>query len=175
MALVVDSSPGSASANSFVSLADAAAYLNGRLNAGAWDAADDDTRARALIEATRELNLLAYRGTRATSTQALAWPRAWAPDPDAPAGALGYYAADVLPRRLQDATIELALQLVAAGTMDLAVADPDAGLVERTVDVITSRWSVYHRPTGLQRFPRVLALLRPLLCGGGTNAPVVRG
>jgi hypothetical protein len=69
---------GAANANSYVaSVADATAILDSELYARtAWDNADEDTRTRALITAARMLDqALLWKGIRATSTQALEWPR----------------------------------------------------------------------------------------------------
>jgi hypothetical protein len=108
---------GAATANSFVSLDDADEYLDARLNASAWnDEDDEDQKVRALIEATRELTVLAWEGSRTTTTQKLAWPRQYATDPDKPNPsqlgdiALLYFDDDEIPQRVKDATCELALE-----------------------------------------------------------------
>lgn len=171
MPLTIDATAGSASANSFVTLAEAASYLEARLNTSTWDDADTDTQNRALVEATREVSNKEFIGRQATSTQALAWPRWYATDP-----ATGwYYDSSVVPDRVKNATIELAFQFVNAGTTDLASADPNAGVINKTIDVISTTWSEYRRPTGMARFPRVMDYLRPLLCGSGSSVSLVRG
>ena len=73
---------GSASANSFVLETEMTTYCDARLNAAIWTGAD--AQLPALIEATRDLSLLTYVGSRVTSTQKLSWPRDYAPNPDAP-------------------------------------------------------------------------------------------
>lgn len=173
MAVTIVATVGSASANSFVTLAEAATYLEARLNTTTWDAATTDTQNRALVEATREISNKEYVGQRATSTQALSWPRWSATNPDSPSGWL--YDSDVVPQRIKDATMELAFQFVNAGTSDLAVADPNAGVINKTVDVLSTTWDINRRPVGLARFPRVLDYLRPLLSGSGSSVPLVRG
>ena len=68
-----------------------------------------------------------------------------------------------VPTRVKDAQIELALEFVKAGTTDIAAADPGTGVIEETVDVITTRWTPYARASGLSRYPRVLSRIGPML------------
>lgn len=160
---------GSATANAFVDESYATDYLDNRLNSGAWTAAEIDDRERALIEATLELSLLEWTGTRTDSTQALAWPRSYAVDVDLPAvwevvDPAPYFADDVIPERVKKATVELALEFLRAGTTDLASTDKTVGIKRKRVDVLETEYeSPGHRPTGLARFPRVMALIAPLL------------
>lgn len=178
MAITITATAGSAQANSFASEAEAIAYAASRLNLGNWttvvgESCSEDEK-KALTEATRELDHLTYPGYRVDATQALSWPRAGVPNPDAPvAEPLGSltgspeYASDEIPRRLREATIELAFEFLRAGTKDLAAADTNQGVVRKKVDALETEWSPGARPEGLARFPRVLALLRPLLGVGG--------
>jgi hypothetical protein len=166
---------GSASANSFATVSEGDTYCDTRLNASAWTGeTDDDEKARALIEATRELNVLTYVGYTVTETQALVWPRDYATDPDSPT--LDYFKNTVIPQRVKDATMELALQFLIAGTTDLAALDATQGVIRKRVDVLETEWATpYLRPTGLKRFPRVWALVQPLLVVQGNSVPTVRG
>lgn len=175
MPLVIDASVGGASANSFLTLAEAQTYMDARLNGSLWDAADTDDQNRALVEATRELSHFCWCGTRVTTTQSLAWPRQWVVNPDTPAFAWAYYDTTVIPQRVKDATAELAFQFLNAGTSDLASADPNAGVVEKTIDVLTTRWAAFQRPSGWARFPRVLGYVGPLLEESSGGIDVVRG
>lgn len=171
MAVTIDATVGGASANSFVTEVEADAYLEARLNASAWTGSN---KAVALVEATRELNTRDWAGRKATDTQSLLWPRQWAPDPDGPS--CGYLSSSVIPQRIKDATCELALEFLKAGSTDLAAQDPNAGVIEKTVDVLTTRWQPYQRPTsGLARFPRIMALIAPLLASSGLTVQTVRG
>jgi len=184
VALTIVATVGSASANSFVTEAEfitrAASRLNVPTDTTVTGTTCTETEKAALIEAQRELNLLPWVAGRVDSTQALAWPRAYAEDPDAPS-LLGTASAtdfwfddDEIPQRVKDAQIELAFEFIRAGTTDLAAADPNAGVIEKTVDVLTTRWQPHQRPTGLQRFPRILALIGPLLSTGAGSLDVVR-
>lgn len=79
-----------------------------------------------------------------------------------------------LPTRVKNANIELALEFLKAGTTDLAVADPNAGIIEERIDVLNTRWEPYQRPTGLARYPRVLAYIAPMLASYAGGLEVAR-
>lgn len=175
MPVTIVETVGGASSNAFVTLVELTSYMDGRLNASAFDSATTDTKNRAIVEATRELSSRQWKGTRASDTQALAWPRQWVENPDA-ATATSYYDTDEIPQRVKDATMELAFQFINAGTTDLAAMDGLAGVVSKTVDVLSTTYAVGQRPQGLRRFPRVWSLIAPLLANGiGVTVPVVRG
>lgn len=76
---MIEATAGSETANSFVTLDEAEAYFAERLDVAAWTAADDATKERALVMATRMLERLRWHGARASAAQALGWPRAGAP------------------------------------------------------------------------------------------------
>lgn len=175
MPVTLDPTVGGAAANTFVALAEALTYHGNRLNAGAWSVASTDDQSRALIEATRELSTMVWQGARATDTQALSWPRFLAPNPDSAAVAYwAYFDSTVIPQRIKDATCELALEFLRAGTADIASTDSTAGVIEKTVDVLTTRWQPGQRPTGLNRFPRVMKLISPLLEIGSGQVRLTR-
>lgn len=168
---------GASTANSFATVAEGDAYCDARLNASAWtDEQDDDQKIRALIDATRELNVMRFKGTAVTDTQALVWPRQWALDPDAAWPETTFFATTEIPQRVKDATCELALQFLIAGTTDLAALDATQGVIRKRVDVLETEWAKpYERPQGMSRFPRVLAYVKPLLEQTGNSVPLVRG
>lgn len=169
----LDATVGGASANSYVTVAAADTYLDTRLNAAAWnDELDVNQKERALIEATRELDRLPWKGRRVTDAQALAWPREDVPDPDAtladPAQDFPFFADTVIPARVQDATFELALEFLRAGSTDVAALPGDAGIQSEDVGPTSVTYgSPGSRPRGLGRFPRVVRFLGPLLEGAG--------
>ncbi len=172
MTLTLDTTIGGAAANSYVSQATATAYLEGRLNSSAWTNATSGNRDIALVEAFREINTRAFEGRKVSSTQAGQFPRQWLPDPDAITGT--YYDTTVIPQRVQDAQCELALEFLRAGTTDLAALPDSDGVIEKTVDVLTTRWAdPAQRARGLARYPRILALLAPLFAAQGSQ--IVRG
>lgn len=174
MALSIVATAGAANANSFVTLVEAEAYMEGRGNASTWTAATDAEKNVTLVEATRDIDVQNYRGKRASSTQALDWPRDWAVDPDDPY--LDYFDSDEIPTRIKNATCELAFQYIKAGTTDVAALDAATNVKRKKVDVLeTEYFAASSTPTGLSRYPRVIAYIRPLLASTGPTAATVRG
>ncbi|WP_373069757.1 DnaT-like ssDNA-binding protein [Gemmatimonas sp.] len=165
---------GDATANSYASVATATTYLDARLNSSAWTLAAVGDQERAVIEASRTLDRLDYTGWRVNATQALSWPREDAENPDAPylaaTDTLLHFGITIIPTRLVDATCELALEFLRAGTSDVAGALPNAGIITKTVDVLSTTYAEpYLRAQGLARYPRVAALIAPLLDGAKTG------
>ena len=177
MAVTIDATAGGGSANSFVTEVEQIAYMATRLNASAWTTVSGttctNTEKQAMVEATRELSVLNWYGRRTDTVQVLAWPRWAVVNPDSPVGFL--YNSAIVPDRVKNATCELAFQFLNAGTTDLAAVDPNAGVIEKTVDVLTTRWNSFRRPTGLARFPSVTRFIRPLYAGSSSSATLVRG
>lgn len=114
---------GSASANSYVTVANGDTYFDNRLNSSAWADATDDDKARALLQAAQRLERENWIGTRASTTQALAWPRSGAAKVDSGTGyfsAYGWgfqsvYEVTEIPQPVKDAQCEFALSLLAQG------------------------------------------------------------
>lgn len=153
---------GVADANAFCDVDAALAYLETRPNAGAFTELTDDEQEQCLIEATRELSRLSYVGTRATTTQALAFPRVGVVKHDDPEGT--EYADDAIPAFLVQATIELAIEVARLGGTDVSAMPDSAGVIRKKLGPIETQWaSPFYRPVGLARFPRVLALIEPYL------------
>jgi hypothetical protein len=174
MAVEIIATVGAANANSFVTADEMTAYCEARLNAGVWTEAEEQLA--ALVEATRDLNVLRWLGERADATQALAWPRAYCPNPDHEGTVDGLvvdlvlrrwpvvYPADIIPDRVKTATCELALQYLKAGTTDLAVADPDDGVKRKKVGPLETEYRDGHpRRVGVAALDRVWAHVQPLL------------
>lgn len=165
MTITIDATAGGASANSFVTEAEAIAYMAARLNASSWTTLSGSTCTNsekiALVEATRELSYLEWQGRRSTTTQVLAWPRWFVTNPDSPVGF--YIDPTIVPQRVKDACCEWAFQFMKAGTTDIASLDTNVGVIEKTVDVLTTRWSDHTRPQGLARFPSIYRFIKPLL------------
>jgi hypothetical protein len=85
MAIAIDATVGGASANSYLTLADAQAIIDGFVedaDVTAWASATTDQKNRALFTATQRLDRERYLGARATDTQALQWPRTGVRKPD---------------------------------------------------------------------------------------------
>jgi hypothetical protein len=164
MAVTLDATVGGASANVYVTVVEADAYLEARLNSSAWTGTEP--KKIALVEATREVSLARYQGNVAADTQALTWPRTGVVDPDA-TSSYTEYASDVIPQRVKDATCELALEFLKAGTTDIAALDSKQNVIQKTVGPLSTTYSdPSQRATGIARYPRVMKLLSPLLAVG---------
>ncbi len=108
--VVINATPKSTTANSFITLAAADAYLaTHRLYSTAWSSVtDDDTRSTALIWATSILDAsYDWYGFISLYEQILGWPRAgiWTKEGQ-------YVNQDVIPVFLEHATAELAMALL---------------------------------------------------------------
>lgn len=181
MSITITATAGATDANSFAAETDLIGFYATRLNvpAGATvtgTACTEDEK-KALIEATRDLLLLEQRyiGQRVTTTQALSWPRQFAINPDAPEIiaitdiALLYFATTVVPQRMINATCELAMEYLKAGTTDIAALDSTIGLAsERVGPLGTTYVEPEKRAQGLSRFPRVMQWVSPLLMGASS-------
>ena len=128
LTLIKEDGTGKPDANSYANVADGDAYHDGHLYATDWTGASGGTKAAALVMATRLIDaLFHFRGFKPHVAQALQWPREFARDDDALGGGVGplrgqeYFASDAIPRRLLDATIETARELIKANRTD----DPD--------------------------------------------------
>jgi hypothetical protein len=85
MAITIVATPGAADANSYLTLAEAEAIIDGLVqdaDVTAWASATTDQKNRALFTATQRLDRERYLGARATDTQALQWPRTGVRKPD---------------------------------------------------------------------------------------------
>jgi hypothetical protein len=108
MAVTVVATAKATNANSYVSVADADTYFEGRLNASGWESsATADEKNRAVVMATNRLEQEEYHGTPTSSTQRLLWPRSGLSDDDGRS-----YDQDTIPRPVEEATYELALALL---------------------------------------------------------------
>lgn len=158
---------GSSTANSYVTVAEATAYLDERLNSSAWTTAVDAVGGdpeRALIMATRRIDEEEFvgtpvnplNGTSTGTTQALRWPRYSATN-----GEGWVYEHTVIPAPVKHATIELALKYLNDGATDsLANSGLEAFKHVRVGSLdVTPRHS--HRSTELPQYIR--DLLRPVL------------
>jgi hypothetical protein len=124
MAIVINATVGSASANSYVTLAEATAIIEGLVedaDVQHWNSGNTDSRNRALYTATQRLDRERFLGARATDTQALQWPRTGVRKPDTYINtyAVGfpfrittdYYTDTEIPDQIKRAQIQLAVFL----------------------------------------------------------------
>jgi hypothetical protein len=124
MAITIDATIGGASANSYQTLADAQAIVDGMVqdaDVTAWAAATTDAKNRALYTATQRLDRERFIGARSTDTQALQWPRTGVRKPDTYINtyAVGfpfrittdYYTDTEIPDQIKKAQVMLAVYL----------------------------------------------------------------
>lgn len=64
----------------FCTVEEANSYFETKLDSSNWTILDDDNKAKVLIEATRKLNTLKYKGFKVSDTQPLAFPRYYKPN-----------------------------------------------------------------------------------------------
>lgn len=121
MAVVINATPKSPTANSYVTLAEGEAYMAERLNVEAWTGSDDKKK-QALITASYRIDQEQFEGYKTTTAQQLKWPREGATDEDGEE-----YDPDTIPTIIKWATFEEALALLNRGNNDLL---HDSGLEE---------------------------------------------
>lgn len=153
MALIVEFGAGLPDADSYVSVADCAAYATAH---GLTFAGDEPAKEARLRRATQYLDAqYAYKGEEQTDAQALAWPRTVAPG--------------VVPREIVAACCELACK-----SGDLWQDVDAAPLIEKTIGPITKKFAAPGNG-GQKRFAAVDALVKRWVAGGnGTMVKVVR-
>lgn len=139
MPVTVTATVGSASANSYLTVAAADDFANVYLGTLSWSTATTDNKGRALIMATRYLDELKWLGDKASTTQALLWPRT-----DAACGDWSFTSSEI-PQPIKQATFDLAEYLLGdstalsgagAGSSELIPGIPNANLKRARVDVI---------------------------------------
>ena len=124
MAVTINATAGDASANSYITLAEADAYVEAMVlstDAARWDSGNTDSRNRALTAATQRLDRERFLGARATDTQALQWPRTGVRKPDTYVNTYAtgfpfrisedYFTDTEIPDQIKRAQIELAVYL----------------------------------------------------------------
>lgn len=125
MAVVIDATPGSPTANSFATVEEADAYHADNLYSDTWvTTADVEVKAKALITATRlivnAIDPCAWAGWTASLIQRLPWPRAGAYYPNR-----GLIPSTIIPMDLKNATAEMAMRLIDLGQMPDAPTDTE--------------------------------------------------
>lgn len=114
----LDSTAGGASANAYLTVAEADTYFNDRLHADDWKSAAADVKEDAILTATAVMDaFFEWDGGKATTTQRLRWPRSGATTRDGES-----IDSTTIPEVLQWATAELAKSYIQRDRMK----DPDA-------------------------------------------------
>ena len=175
MALTVESGSGSATADSYISLTDAATRHT-NLGNTAWAAlASDTVREQYLRRATEYMEgayRLRWKGYRKTATQALSWPRSFVylePFVQGAVGSYPYLVSDTtVPNEVKNACADLALK---AATVTLAV-DLGQAVVREKIDVIEVEYDK-NAPAYTQYRAIDMMLATYLKSGGKANIELV--
>lgn len=113
MAHTVDATPKGANSNSYVTVAEATSYFEGRLYSDAWDTASVEEKKQAVVMATARLEVENFDGLPTDDNQALKWPRLWIENEDG-----SFKDENVLPPMMKEATFETALWLLRGDDTD---------------------------------------------------------
>ena len=118
--MTLDATLGGASANSYVTVAEADAYFATSFGRTAWVSALPANKEIVLIESTRLLDLLvSWKGYVKSDTQALRWPRTYVPNIDGRYNGVGtiesYISDSTVPKDIKNAVFELAYSLLSNG------------------------------------------------------------
>jgi len=152
--------------NTYVTMVEADAYFDTRIDAGAWLNADDDDQESALVTATLLLDENQFIGVAVSSTQSLAWPRKGASTFDPRLGQSITYGETEIPKRMKQAVFEMAYHLLANENL---LDNKSQNFEEISIGTITLKDS----NNDTTRTPVVPTLvskyLKPLLVNRGTN------
>lgn len=164
---------GSASANTYQTVAGANTYFESRLGGEQWPSDNTDTCTKALYTAMRVLEGLRFIGRRVDTTQALNWPREannpqergqrlageW---PQIAGGGEGLYAkdgkfydSDAIPQPVKDAQCEIAYAML----LDPSLNDP--ALIQATLK--TGNLSIDHSKAAASRLRMAFESLQGLI------------
>jgi hypothetical protein len=166
MALVIENGSLVAGANSYVSVAEARAYAAARASTLPEDNAEVEA---ALIVAVDYLESLGakYQGKKVDpATQELQWPRqsveidGW------------QVPVDTIPKQLKNAQIQLAIENAAG--VDLMPTGDGREVIREKVDVLETEWAPGSGGAAQPVFPKVEALLTPLMSAGFGGIKVKR-
>jgi hypothetical protein len=167
LTLVVETGSGDPTAESYASVADANAYFSAR-GVSTWDGLDP-AKEVALRLGTSWLDgkyAAQFKGYRASSTQALRWPRAGVNDAD------GYaIASTTIPTALKNACCEAALLSLTGSPLFVADTTGDGGLESEKIVIgpieVAQSFSGGAKTTQ-PSYPAIEALLFGLIGSGST-------
>lgn len=159
---IVEDGSGKADANSYITVADADAYVENHGTETAWIGATQAAKEKALRLATQYIDLkFNFKGTRNSETQALLWPRFNVYDND------GYNVDyDAIPQKLKDAVVEAALRVIAGDDLLGTISNPgeikseskSLGPLSKSVTYVGGKPA-----SGIKLYPRIKALLSSLI------------
>ncbi len=147
--------------NSYVTVAEADAYFQYRLDAAAWVNSDVTRKGQALVTATSMLDEMTWAGTVISDPQNLAFPRVCEYF-DPKLGALLYLDGYSVPDRIIKATYELAIHLL--NNEGLLDSTDSVGSLSAGVITISNIVPAEKIPAMVRR------LVKPLLINAGSNA-----
>lgn len=164
MPSTIDTTISGASSNSYVTVTAARSYFDDRLSTGSFLEASSDDQERALLQAAARLNFFNWLGERASTAQALAWPRAGVAKRDSEYFGLytsgvyiDHFPSDDIPQFVKDAQCELAdayLSGFEEGAPRITKSSQDGLMIERE----------YSQQAGALP-PAVLRLINPYVRG----------
>ena len=156
MAIVVESGPGATlTANSYVSLASCAEYLNSK-GLTTWASATTTTREVSLINSCMWMEILPWKGQKALSTDPLVWPRRSVFDRD------GYPVLSTeIPRDIKRGQMELAYRYFLNKSPFVDIASGDGYVTKEVVGPIEVSYSGGYSTS--YKFPEVDKLFEPYL------------
>ena len=180
MTLTKEDGTGKTDANTYADVADGDAFHEGHLYASAWSGATTGNKETALVMATRLIDALCYfRGFKTHDTQALQWPRELAKDDNRLNSFVlllnrqNYFANDVVPVMLINATIETARALIEQDR----TTDPDGEGIAKLglVGTLNVTFDKQDRPPIIPHVAQaMLARLGELQTGGAGTVRFVR-
>ena len=173
LVLVPETGAGLPTANSYVSLEEADAYLTNSLSSARWNALLEDDKTRFLIAATRWLDQQAkWNGLPTVVGQGLRWPRSGVFDRDClPVNQ------NSVPTQLKEAVCEMAVFFTVPENNPGTFSET-FGFSEITVDVITLKFQDGHNANASKFLPGLNTLLSGLgrvqTASGRGFAPIQR-
>jgi len=157
--ITLDVTPGGEDSNSYNIVAQAETYLDGHLDESVWND-NPEFQEAALVAAARQMNMLVYRGSRYSSTQALAFPRSVHVSSGNP-----YISQDVRFAQVEQALFMLK-QMVRGGSSDAREQLIAAGVTKAQIGDVVEE---YEKPgiaqTRVTLSERARGYLRPYLAG----------
>lgn len=151
---------GTTNYDSYASVATADKYLAADYSASDWRDADDDTKGRALVTATRLLDRLTWAGSKTDSDQLQAWPRTGTGD--------STIDEDIVPQRVIDASIILANDILTGSDVEGANSTEQKIKSQKAGSVSIEYFRDDADGTRLPQ--RAMELLVGLLGGSGVSA-----
>lgn len=133
-------------ANTYVSVEEASAYFETRLNASSWVDALSSIQESALITASNYLDQnFDWEGCKVFDAQSMDWPRSGVVSCDAGCdvtcnnvcgSSVAYIDSDSIPDQIKDATLEMSLNLLNNNT-EADMANVNRGIKTAKVDVLS--------------------------------------